>query len=156
MTIAKSLPLALVAVLTAATSCRPTAPSRAADAKIAACDSIIQLCIDTLSSENILMIEYGVQAEFIDMLHEAYTEKERLLEEHIVEASSGDLKLFLYKEFEREHRLYDAWAEMNDSAVYANYPLSAPWIECRLQRIDRLEEHVRILEKQARPLEICR
>lgn len=153
------LPLALVAVMAVAAGCQHRADTDERSAfghlqdknakAIAECDSIIQTCTDSLSSENILMIDYQKQVSLIDALHDAYVEKERLLEERIVDNSAGDMKLFLYKEFERSHRLYDAWAEQNDSIVYATEPLSAPWIECRCQRIDKLTEHIKILEKHA-------
>lgn len=153
------LPLALVAVMTVAAGCqrRDATDNRSASgnlqdknaAALARCDSIIRVCTDSLSSEKILMIDYQKQASFIDALHDAYVEKERLLEERIIDNSEGDMKLFLYKEFERSHRLYDVWAEQNDSLIYATEPLSAPWIECRCQRIDKLTEHIKILEKHA-------
>lgn len=126
------------------------------DKALAECDSIIKAYVDSLNSENILMIEYMAQAEYIGRMHDAYAKKEQLLEERIIDHSEGDMKLFLYKEFEREHRLYDAWAEQNDSIIYATEPFGAPWIECRCQRIDKLEEHIKILEKHAQRLSLDR
>lgn len=153
------LPLALVAVMTVAAGCqrRDATDNRSASGSlqdknakaIAECDSIILACTDSLISENILLLDYHVQASLIDALHDAYVEKERLLEECIIDRSVGDMKLFLYKEFEREHNLYDAWAEQNDSLIYETQPFGAPWIECRSQRIDKLTEHIKILEKHA-------
>lgn len=153
------LPLALVAVMTVAAGCQRRADTDDCSAfgclqdknakALAHCDSIILACTDSLSSENILMIDYQKQVSFIDALHDAYVEKERLLEERIIDRSKGDMKLFLYKEFEREHNLYDAWAEQNDSLIYETQPFGAPWIECRSQRIDKLTEHIKILEKHA-------
>lgn len=117
---------------------------------IAECDSIIQACTDSLNSENILMTEYMAQAGYIGRMHDAYAKKERLLEERIIDHSEGDMKLLLYQEFERSHRLYDAWAEQNDSIVYATDPLGAPWIECRSHRINKIIEHIRILEQHTK------
>lgn len=113
---------------------------------LAECDSTILVCTDSLSSENILMIDYQKHAALIDELHEAYVKKERLLEERIVGRCEGSAKLLLYQEFERSHRFYNAWAEQNDSLIYATHPFGAPWIECRCQRIDKLTEHIKILE----------
>lgn len=153
------LPLALVAVMTVAAGCQRRADADDCSAfrrlqdknakALARCDSIIQASTDSLSSENPLLLDYHTQVSLIDELHDAYVEKERLLEERIIDNSAGDMKLFLYKEFERSHRLYDVWAEQNDSLIYATEPLSAPWIECRCQRIDKLTEHIKILEKHA-------
>lgn len=151
--------LALAAVMTVAAGCRhrDATDNRSASGSlqdknakaIAECDSIIRVCTDSLSSENPLLLDYHTQVSLIDELHDAYLEKERLLEERIIDHSEGDMKLFLYKEFERSHRLYDAWATQNDSLIYATQPLGAPWIECRCQRITKLTEHIKILEKHA-------
>lgn len=152
----KPLLLALAVALAVAAGCHSCrdADHRTAHLRfvraIAECDSIISACVDTLSRENILMIEYRLQADCISQMHDAYVTKERLLEEHIIDSSEGDMKLFLYQEFERGHRLYDAWAEQNDSLVYATSPLSAPWIESRCQRINKLAEHIKILERRTR------
>lgn len=145
----KYLLTALAALMLAAGCQRHQAADETAKA-LAHCDSIIQACTDSLSSKDPLMMEYQVQAALIDKLHEAYTKKERLLEERIVNHSEGDMKLLFYQEFERGHRLYDAWAEQNDSIVYATDPLGAPWIECRSQRIDKLFEHIRILQQHTK------
>lgn len=140
---------ALAVAMAVAASCQHRHAADVNDKALARCDSIIQASTDSLSSENPLLLDYHTQVSLIDELHDAYVEKERLLEERIIDHSEGDMKLFLYKEFEREHRLYDAWAEQNDSLVYATQPFGAPWIECRSQRINKLTEHIKIIERHA-------
>lgn len=139
-----------LAALMLAAGCQRYAGTDDSAKAIAECDSIIQAYTDSLNSENILMTEYMAQASYVERLHDAYVKKERLLEERIIAHSKGDMKLLLYQEFERSHRLYDAWAEQNDSIVYATDPLGAPWIECRSQRINKITEHIHILQQHTK------
>lgn len=142
--------LTALAALMLAAGCKRYAGTDDSAKAIAECDSIIQAYTDSLNSENILTTEYMAQASYVGRLHDAYVKKEKLLEERIIAHSEGDMKLLLYQEFERSHRLYDAWAEQNDSIVYATDPLGAPWIECRSQRINKLAEHIHILQQHTK------
>lgn len=142
--------LTALAALMLAAGCKRYAGTDDSTKAIAECDSIIEAYTDSLNSENILTTEYMAQASYVGRLHDAYVKKERLLEERIIAHSEGDMKLLLYQEFERSHRLYDAWAEQNDSIVYATDPLGAPWIECRSQRINKITEHIHILQQHTK------